>query len=103
MIVLLLVIIRLSIYKFTAGESIERDEIIAATTWKLQQEGYKKEDISSIKSRYDFMTGVLPYKYDSEVIFKDESEARYYYGWNDKNKNFVNQSGYSGDAKKHKK
>lgn len=92
----------MNIYKFTAGDSVEREQIVAATTWRLQQEGYRKEDILSITSRYDFMTAVLPYKYDVEIIFKDEPEVRYYYGWNDKNKTVVHQTGYSGDAKKHK-
>ncbi|MED4730967.1 hypothetical protein P9597_23100 [Aneurinibacillus migulanus] len=44
----------------------------------------------------------MPYKYDVEIIFKDEPRVRYYYGWNDKNKTAVHQTGYSGDAKKHK-
>ncbi|KRF31686.1 DUF3139 domain-containing protein [Paenibacillus sp. LMG 31458] len=88
----------LTFEKYRTGDIISRQNMISDTIWKLQQDGYKKEDILSIGINYSWMKSQT---YETAVMFKDEPDVTYYYFWNKKSSS-IEQGGYSGKATKHK-
>lgn len=92
-IVLIIIIAILGKKVYFMGDQMEREQILEATIWQLSEEGYTKDDIKSIRSRYNPLKGgVLPYTV--EIIFYKDESIRQVYTWSDTNKTKINNSGY---------
>lgn len=77
---------------YFTGNQIEREQILEATIWQLSEEGYTKDDIKDISSRYNPLKGgVLPYSV-TVTFCKDESTSQIYM-WSDISKTTVTNSG----------
>lgn len=63
----------------------------------ITKQGYKKDEILSIKPQYDPRFADSDAAYSANVIFKDEKDVEYQYGIT---KNEVFQEGYSGKTDK---
>ena len=63
------------------GSQMEKDRILAATVWTLQEEGYEQDDIALIFSDYNATKGQV---YSTYVAFKDDQDTLYIYSWEDK-------------------
>lgn len=62
------------------GERTEREELLEAVVWKLQEEGYSSKDVESITIKYAyFKGGTRPY--DASVVFKKDTGTAILYGW----------------------
>lgn len=62
------------------GNQTEREEILFATSLKLNEEGYVKNDIQDIYVKYNPLKGGnLPY--DVYVIFKENNSEAIIYSW----------------------
>lgn len=90
--ILFFIIATLGTKLYFNGNQNEREKIIEATVWQLSEEGYNKNDIKSIYSRYNpIKGGKFPYSV-FVVFYKDESKAQIYM-WDDENKTKVVNSG----------
>ncbi|MGC8230862.1 DUF3139 domain-containing protein [Pseudobacillus badius] len=62
------------------GERTEREELLEAVVWKLQEGGYSSKDVESITIKYAyFKGGTRPY--DASVVFKKDTGTAILYGW----------------------
>lgn len=49
--------------------------------WELNEQGYTKSDVKDIYVTYN--PNVLSYPYSVNVVFSDNPERNYIYGWDD--------------------
>lgn len=75
------------------GEVEELQQLVVATVFELQKQGYEEKDIQEIKMKNDYSLlkgrGTYPYNYIVYVVTKDEPDHTKTYTWADDNKTAV--------------
>lgn len=72
------------------GVPKEREEVLIATLFELQKEGYKESDIKEIETKQDYSLlkgrGEYPYRYIVYVVTKDDPTNTKVFTWTNKDK-----------------
>ncbi|MGN0145228.1 MAG: DUF3139 domain-containing protein [Clostridium sp.] len=73
---------------YFTGNQAEKEELLSSTIWELYSQGYTKEDIESIRMKYNpTKGGALPY--ETAIVFKEDPSVMKMYNWDSTKKEKV--------------